>query len=59
MTAKEFFILVEDMRTTQKLYFKTRRSDVLRESKMLEKQVDNEIRRVRELQKKQSEPKLF
>lgn len=59
MTAREFFELVENMRASQKLYFKTRRSDILRESKQLEKEVDAEIKRARKIEKQQNEPKLF
>lgn len=40
MTAREFVELVQQMRDKQKLYFKTRSSDVLLESKALERQVD-------------------
>lgn len=46
MTAKEFFDLVAEMRTAQKCYFKFRTMNYLNQSKKLEKQVDDEIRRV-------------
>lgn len=46
MNAKDFFNLVSYMRETQKEYFRTRSSEVLQLSKRLEKQVDDEIKRV-------------
>ncbi len=49
MTAKEFFMLVVQMRNAQKLYFRTRDKSDLQASKQLEKQVDDEIRRVERL----------
>ena len=55
MTAKEFFMLVSQMRQAQKEYFKTRNQTVLQQSKALEKQVDAEIERVRKLT---TEPEL-
>lgn len=50
MTAKEFFVLVVSMRNAQKSYFRTRDKGDLQHSKELEKQVDDEIRRVERLQ---------
>lgn len=50
MTAKEFFMLVVQMRNAQKQYFRTRDKSDLQASKQLEKQVDDEIRRVERLQ---------
>ena len=55
MTAKEFFTLVVQMRNAQKLYFRTRDKSDLQASKKLEKQVDDEIRRV---ERSQVEPEL-
>jgi hypothetical protein len=55
MTAKEFFILVVQMRNAQKLYFRNRDKSDLQASKKLEKQVDDEIRRV---ERSQVEPEL-
>ena len=49
MTAKEFFILVVSMLNAQKSYFRTRDKSDLQNSKQLEKQVDDEIRRVERL----------
>jgi len=49
MTAKEFFMLVVQMRNAQKQYFRTRDKSDLQASKQLEKQVDDEIRRVERL----------
>lgn len=50
MKAKEFFKLVIEMRNAQKSYFRTRDKGDLQRSKELEKQVDDEIRRVERLQ---------
>ena len=49
MKAKEFFKLVIEMRNAQKSYFRTRDKSDLQNSKQLEKQVDDEIRRVERL----------
>lgn len=49
MTAKEFFYLVAEMRSAQKAYFETRSRNVFRACLALEKDVDREIRRVREI----------
>lgn len=46
MNAKQLFDLVSDMRIAQKSYFRTRSRIDLQDSKRLEKQVDEEIRRV-------------
>lgn len=59
MTAKDFFDLVARMRDKQKEYFRTRSASVLKESKRLEKQVDEEIKRVSEIMRERKEPKLF
>lgn len=48
MKAEEFYALVAKMRHAQKGYFKTRSRDWLTESKQLEKQVDDEIKRAKE-----------
>jgi hypothetical protein len=55
MTEKEFFTLVVQMRNAQKLYFRNRDKSDLQASKKLEKQVDDEIRRV---ERSQVEPEL-
>ena len=47
MDAKQFFCLVDLMRTYQKEYFKTRDKEVLIKSKHYEKLVDHEIDRVK------------
>ena len=59
MNAKEFFSLVSDMREKQREYFRTRSSSVLSESKALERQVDDEIRRVNLIMNEKQEHKLF
>lgn len=59
MTAKDFFDLVTRMRDKQKEYFRSRSASVLKESKHLEKQVDEEIKRVSEIMRERKEPRLF
>ena len=59
MDAKAFFFLVERMRAKQKEYFKTRTSASLTESKTLEKAVDAEIARVRDIVYKEQNPSLW
>lgn len=59
MDAKAFFFLVEWMRAKQKEYFKTRTSASLTESKTLEKAVDAEIARVRDIVYKKQNPSLW
>lgn len=59
MDAKVFFFLVERMRAKQKEYFKTRTSASLTESKTLEKAVDAEIARVRDIVYKKQNPSLW
>lgn len=59
MDAKAFFFLVERMRAKQKEYFKTRTSASLTESKTLEKAVDAEIARVRDIIYKKQNPSLW
>lgn len=46
MNAKQFYETVRAMRQAQKKYFKSRSSFDLRESKRLEKVIDDEIARV-------------
>lgn len=59
MNAEQFFNTVAQMRAKQKEYFRTRSSAALTDSKRLEKIVDAEIQRVREIIKGKQEPKLF
>ena len=59
MTAKEFFMLVTEMRNAQKMYFRNRTPDYLQQSKQLEKKVDDEIRRVQRLQVEPELPLLI
>lgn len=59
MTARDFFDLVSRMRDKQKEYFRSRSASVLKESKQLEKQVDEEIKRVSEIMRERKEPRLF
>lgn len=46
MNAREFFDKVTEMRLMQRAYFKNRDKDTLAECKRLEKEIDEEIRRV-------------
>lgn len=57
MNPKQFFDTVCMMRNAQKDYFKTRAAGSLAEAKRLEKFIDNEISRVKEI--KRNEPSLF
>jgi hypothetical protein len=54
-----FYNLVVALRDKQKEYFRTRTQSALRESKALEKRVDDEIKRVEDILKARNEPKLF
>lgn len=51
MNAKQFFDKVSEMREAQKAYFRTRTSTDLNRSKALEREIDNEIERVRNITK--------
>lgn len=59
MTPRYFFELVAKMRQAQKAYSKMRTAGNLQRSKGLEKQVDDEIQRVRDIQHDMQNPKLF
>ena len=58
MDARQFFNLVSEMRNKQKEYFKTHTQSALKESRALEKRVDDEIARVTQVLKEKREPKL-
>lgn len=58
MNPKEFFSLVEKMREAQKEYFRCRSSSELSKSKRLEKEVDDEIKRVNEVIKQRISPQI-
>lgn len=47
-TLEEFIKLVEEMRTLQKLYFKNRGLSILNKAIVMERQVDKEIRRLKD-----------
>lgn len=49
MNAREFFYLVSEMRSAQREYFETKSQRVLIAAKQLEKQVDLEIERVKQI----------
>lgn len=59
MDHEAFYKLVVALRNKQKEYFKTRSQSALRESKALEKRVDDEIKRVEEVLNARREPTLF
>ena len=46
MNHRQFYEKVKEMRQAQKLHFKTKRTDYLRKSKVLEKEIDQEIERI-------------
>lgn len=58
MNAEQFFRLTERMRVKQKEYFSTRSQAALRESKQLERQVDEEIQRVNKVLQERQAPRL-
>lgn len=53
MNAREFFYLVANMRQAQNEYFRTRDPRVLRACKAIERDVDDEIARVKEIESRQ------
>lgn len=59
MNAKQFFDKVVELRTTQKEYFKTRSPITLTKSKFLEKEIDDEIKRVQAIQSLSKQLDLF
>ncbi len=58
MNSKEFFQLVERMRASQREYFRTRSGTALRDSKRLERDVDDEIERVHRILEARRNPEL-
>ena len=58
MNSKEFFYKVAAMRKAQKDYFKTRNTRYLNESKVLEKEIDEEIERVQRIVEERQNPEL-
>lgn len=57
MNARQFFDKVAEMRTLQKQYFKSRSYLILEKSKMIEKEIDKEIKRVQEIEAANRPPK--
>lgn len=55
MEHREFVSLVCEMRNAQKMYFRYRTTEYLRQSKELERKVDEEIRRI---ERSDTEPQL-
>ena len=58
MDAKTFFEKVKRMREAQKNYLKLRSPHYLNESKRLEKEIDDEIKRVDSIIEEYNNPKL-
>lgn len=54
MNAREFFLLVVKMRKAQRDYFSTRSQRALLDSKMYEREVDAEIKRVEKIQQQKA-----
>lgn len=59
MKREDFFRKVAQMRDNQKMYFRTRHQDYLNKSKQLEKEIDDEIERVKQLENRRVNPTLF
>ncbi len=61
MNARQFFDKVVEMRRWQKEYFKTRSHVALEKSKVIEREIDKEIKRVQDIEavNKPPEPNLF
>ena len=60
MNSREFFNKVALMRKLQQEYFKTRSKSILNECKMVEREVDAEIKRVNAIiERRQKEQELF
>lgn len=55
MNAKQFFDKVVEMRRLQKEYFKSRSARALEQSKRVEREIDNEIKRVQDIQNPQKD----
>ncbi len=55
MNAKQFFDKVVEMHRLQKEYFKSRSARVLEQSKRVEREIDNEIKRVQDIQNPQKD----
>ena len=55
MNAREFYNLVVKMRKAQRDYFRTRSQRALNDSKEYERQVDDEIKRVEQIQQGQAD----
>ncbi len=56
MTAKEFFFKVANLRYYQKEYFATRSREALKQAKVIEKEIDEEITRVNKILNERGKP---
>lgn len=59
MNARQFFDKVVEMRRLQKEYFKSRSPFVLDKSKKIEKEIDDEIKRVQAIEVAKHQRSLF
>lgn len=59
MDKRMFFDKVVEMRRLQKEYFKTRSPFILEKSKAVERDIDNEIKRVQAIEMQRTQPNLF
>lgn len=59
MDAKTFFNKVAEMRYYQQLYFRTRATGALQKAKELEREIDAEIKRVKEKTEPQQQVLTF
>lgn len=61
MNARQFFDKVVEMRRLQKEYFKSRSHLILEKSKAVEREIDQEIKRVQDIEaaNRPPEPNLF
>lgn len=59
MNARQFFDKVAEMRRLQKEYFKSKSPFVLDKSKKIEKEIDDEIKRVQAIESAKKQKSLF
>lgn len=59
MNAKLFFDKVVEMRRLQKEYFKSRSLSILDKSKKIEREIDDEIKRVQTIESAKKQKGLF
>lgn len=57
MNPRQFYDKVVEMRRLQKEYFASRSKSALERSKAVEREIDNEIKRVQEIQREKLHPR--